>query len=77
MEQGPPDHPRLRRFVNRAFARSLTEIYANRVQAIAARVRDEALVRDEFDCVEATLVAPRTESLRRPDPLNCQSPWMR
>ena len=53
MEQDPPDHTRLRRFVSRAFARPLIETYADRVRAIAARVLDEALVRDEFDCVEA------------------------
>ena len=53
LEQDPPDHTRLRRFVNRAFARPLIESYADRVRAIAGRVLDEALVRDEFDGVEA------------------------
>ena len=53
MEQDPPDHTRIRRFVNRAFARPLIDTYADRVRAIAAGVLDDALVRDEFDSVAA------------------------
>ena len=51
MEQDPPEHTRLRRFVNRGFARPLIETYEQRVRDIVIRVLDRALVRDEFDCV--------------------------
>ena len=51
MEQDPPEHTRLRRFVNRGFARPLMETYEQRVRDIVIRVLDRALARDEFDCV--------------------------
>ena len=51
MEQDPPEHTRLRRFVNRGFARPLIETYEQRVRDIVIRVLDRALVRGEFDCV--------------------------
>ena len=51
MEQDPPEHTRLRRFVNRGFARPLIETYEQRVRDIVIRVLDRALVRSEFDCV--------------------------
>ena len=51
MEQDPPEHTRLRRFVNRGFARPLIETYEQRVRDIVIRVLDRALARDEFDCV--------------------------
>ena len=51
MEQDPPDHTRLRRFVNRGFARALIETYEQRVRDIAVRVLERALARSEFDCV--------------------------
>ena len=51
MEQDPPEHTRLRRFVNRGFARPLVETYEQRVRDIVIRVLDRALARDEFDCV--------------------------
>ena len=53
MEQDPPEHTRLRRFVNRGFARPLIETYEQRVRDIAIRVLDRALARSEFDCVAA------------------------
>ena len=51
MEQDPPEHTRLRRFVNRGFARPLIETYEQRVRDIVIRVLHRALVRGEFDCV--------------------------
>ena len=51
MEQDPPEHTRLRRFVNRGFARPLIETYEQRVRDSVIRVLDRALARDEFDCV--------------------------
>ena len=51
MEQDPPEHTRLRRFVNRGFARPLIETYEQRVRDIVADVLDRALARGEFDCV--------------------------
>ena len=51
MEQDPPEHTRLRRFVNRGFARPLVETYEQRVRDIVVRVLDRALAREEFDCV--------------------------
>ena len=51
MEQDPPEHTRLRRFVNRGFARPLIETYEQRVRDIVIRVLDRALARSEFDCV--------------------------
>ena len=51
MEQDPPEHTRLRRFVNRGFARPLIETYEQRVRDIVVNVLDRALARSEFDCV--------------------------
>ncbi|MDE0455864.1 MAG: cytochrome P450 [Chromatiales bacterium] len=51
MEQDPPEHTRLRRFVNRGFARPLIETYERRVQDIVIDVLGRALARSEFDCV--------------------------
>ena len=51
MELDPPEHTRLRRFVNRGFARPLIETYEQRVRDIVVDVLDRALVRSEFDCV--------------------------
>ena len=51
MEQDPPEHTRLRRFVNRGFARPLIETCEQRVRDIVVDVLDRALARDEFDCV--------------------------
>ena len=51
MEQDPPEHTRLRRFVNRGFARPLIETCEQRVRGIVVDVLDRALARGEFDCV--------------------------
>ena len=51
MEHDPPEHTRLRRFVNRGFARPLVETYERRVRDLVGDVLDKALIRDEFDCV--------------------------
>ena len=51
MEHDPPEHTRLRRFVNRGFARPLIETYEQRVRDIVIDVLDRALVRSELDCV--------------------------
>ena len=51
MEHDPPEHTRLRRFVNRGFARPLIETCEQRVRDIVIDVLDRALVRSEFDCV--------------------------
>ena len=51
MEHDPPEHTRLRRFVNRGFARPLIETYEQRVRDIVVEVLDRALAHGEIDCV--------------------------
>ena len=53
MEHDPPEHTRLRRFINRGFHRPLVETYEARIRTIACEVLDKALVRDELDGVAA------------------------